>query len=527
MAAPVTNALGVMVVDITNGFDLFETEPDTIEALTPASLIKGATALVLYALKGPNGENVLNSETATLTSAHITEASGSGIGLVNGDTATWHEWLKMLLHASDNAVAEMIADVIGDEIDGGGRTTFIAEMNTLAASLGMTNTTFASPAGFPATTDSTTARDMATLWAEVWTHDGGALRAYTENSLVSFEIDSGPSAGTIGPWNNPVDLLSDGPAGLASGATGIKDDGILCAKGGFHTGTTPDTYSLVALWESPAGDELVLVTLHSDRDGNRYADMRGLLYRLVDDFPYLTRGVGAGADADFASVTLLAADGVDESGAGHTVTANGTAAVVEDGLTVGDSSMVAGTLGNDFEVADHTDHEFGDGDWTIEFYYAGTGAEPGGNVAFVAKLATTGNQREWAVEYQVTANTIIMAVSRDGTEFLFDCAFDLDSAGSPGIHPDVFFNGAKRSIVAQREGTDVSLWVNGEKCHVSEVLGASDALFAGTANVHIGGRETDRPLPGSYDEVRITKGVARYAGAPPKIPVDGRAFPRS
>lgn len=532
MAAPPTNSLGVQVRDITNGFDLFELAPDTIEATTPASLVKGATTLVLYNLKGPAGQDVLTTETATLTTAHITAAGGSGIGLVNGDTATWHHWLEMLLHASDNAVAAMIADVIGNEIDGGGEATFVAEMNSLASSLGMTNTTFASPNGFPSQADRTTASDMAKLWAEVWTIDSGALRQYSENSLKTFTVDSGPSAGSIGPWNSPVDLMTDGPAGLASGATGIKDAGLLCAKGGFHTGPTPDTYSVICLWQSPAGDEVIVCCLHADRDGNRYADARACIYRMPDDFPYLVRGTSVGADADFSNVVLLATaasgSALDVSSLAHTITANGTAAVSADGKTVGDNSMVTVIAGNsDFEIADSTDFEMGSGDFTIEFYYAGTGAEPGGNQAFLSKFNTTGNQREWSVEYQVTANTIICAVSRDGVEFLFDAAFDLDAAGSPGIHPDVFFNGAKRHIVAQREGTDVSVWVNGEKCQVSQVLGVSDSLFAGTAEVHIGGRHVDRYMAGSFNEVRITKGIARYTGAPEKIAVDGRAYPRS
>lgn len=528
MASPPMSSLHALSHDITNGFDLYVKDEETVtDGRTPASLVKFATAHILYTTKGPAGEDVLESETATLTAAHISAASGSGIGLLDGDTATWDEWLYMLLHASDNAVGEMIADVIGDEIDGGGRTTFIAEMNALATTLGMTGTTFTSPSGFPASTDRTTARDMVVLASAFWSLNGGDARKYTAQSLYTFTIASGPSAGTIGPWNSPVDLMTDGEPGLASGAAGVKDAGLLAAKGGFHTGTAPDSYNVLSLWQSPAGHEVVSVTLYAVTDGNRYLDHRAMLYQMTQDFPYLDAAVGT--DDDIASVVLLTGfegEVVDEVG-GHTLTAETGATVNTTGPLVGTGDLALNGSTGYVHSADDPDWDMGAGDFTAECWVRGDGSEPGDDEAFIAHFDSGANQRAWDLQFDPTGNWVYSLISLAGNDFNDDAHFDMDLHGN--MSAAVFFNGAKRHIMVTRSGGEVAIYVNGHRSESVFAIGG-DAIHNSTARLTIGARDASGgiilPFGGNIDEVRITKGVDRTGGAE-KVPIDGRAFPRS
>lgn len=527
VAPPPLESTNAYAYDITLDRPLYAKDHDEHGGTTPASLVKLMTGLLLYERKGPGGENVLATETAAVTSAHISAGGSSIIGLMDTDTATWDEWLYMLLQASDNAVGEMIADLIGDEIDGGGRTTFLSQMALKAAALGMSETTFASPSGFPSEDDRMSPRDVMKLLRQVATVQSGGMRAYLSQHAYTFTIDSGPSAPSIGPWNNPVDLLTSHTAeGLSVGATDIKDFGVLIGKGGLHTGPSPDTYSVAALWQAPNGNEIAIINLHATRDGHRYLDWRAMMYELPDDFPYLLDGFSVGTDADFASVTLLAGFNgsiADESSVGRVLTAQGDAAVNATNPIEGSGDLVLDGTGDLVDTPDTPDMDIGSGDCTVECFIRGDGAEPGSFRSFVAKWNTTGNQRQWALNYDHASNRIIFYTSTTGADFP-EAYFDLDTFD---ITPSVFFNGAKRHIMGTKNSSTTAAYVNGVR---GDGPATAASLFANTALTTVGGRYAGATpellFAGNIDEVRVTVGTDRTAGAE-KLPINGRAFPRS
>ena len=132
---------------------LFSKNPH--EKLYPASLTKVMTALV--ALENGNLEQIL---TAT-NEVNITEAGAQLCGLKAGDTMTLSQALHILLIYSANDVAMLIAENIGQTVDG-----FITLMNEKAQEIGATNTHFVNPHGLTDVEHYTTAYDLYLIFNE-------------------------------------------------------------------------------------------------------------------------------------------------------------------------------------------------------------------------------------------------------------------------------------------------------------------------------------------------------------------------
>ncbi|WP_354641972.1 D-alanyl-D-alanine carboxypeptidase [Kitasatospora camelliae] len=94
-----------------------------------------------------------------------TSADESKVTLVEGQQLSQYEALEMLMLPSANNVARLLA-----RWDSGSEETFVKKMNDAAAKLGMTNTTYADPAGFNSDTKST-AKDQLKLAEQVMKSD--------------------------------------------------------------------------------------------------------------------------------------------------------------------------------------------------------------------------------------------------------------------------------------------------------------------------------------------------------------------
>jgi hypothetical protein len=307
----------------------------------------------------------------------------------------------------------------------------------------------------------------------------------------------------------------------------VTDDNVLASKTG--TGTSSASGRMVSvLWEAPNGNQIAATVMKSTyaTGGDRFLDMRGILYQIVQDFPYLDDGLSP-TDPNFADVVLLTGgDGgfTDESSYARTLTASGATRTTSDILFGSHSYSFDGT-DDRIEMADAAELSFGTGDFAVEFWFRGSGSDLGSLAAFVSKYNTGANQREWTVQYTNVTKEIVAFASTNGTANSF-ASFDLDGQG--GMTSAAFFNGAKRHILLRRSGTEIAIYVNGVKGSAVYNIGAS-SLHAGTAKAMMGARETGAGaelfLPGKLDEIRITKGNARQTAA--KFTPVARPYPRS
>ncbi len=217
----------------------------------------------------------------------------------------------------------------------------------------------------------------------------------------------------------------------------------------------------------------------------------------------------------------LATSAVDDSNTVHTITFNGNAKLITAQKKFGTASVDFDGTGDYLSIPDHADFNFGKLDFTIEFWVRFT-AEPGSDEALIAKWDTSGDDA-WMIQYNPTTNVMIGFVSTTGSDFPsagFD--FDIDD-----ISVANFFNSAFHHIALIRASDKIYMYVDGIRG--STVATVTVGLFANTSvDVTIGARRTgagvSNEMTGQVDEIRITKGFARYTGMAFIIPT--KTFPR-
>lgn len=144
--APAIGAAAAMVVQAQSGAVLYE--KSAFEARPPASLTKMVTALVV-------ADRCSLDDVATV-SARAASATGSSLGLREGDTIPVRELLKGLLLPSGNDAAVCLAEHVA-----GSEAAFAGLMNEKAAQLTAVNTHFVNASGLTADGHYSCARDLA------------------------------------------------------------------------------------------------------------------------------------------------------------------------------------------------------------------------------------------------------------------------------------------------------------------------------------------------------------------------------
>ena len=150
------------------------------EKMYPASLTKIMTAIV--ALENGSLDQVL---TAT-DNIKITESGAATAKLKTGDNMTLDQALHILLLASSNDVANLIAENVGGSID-----DFIQMMNDKAAALGATNTHFTNAHGLTDLDHYTTAYDMYLIFNEAIKLDAFNQIIYMDSYQTTYYDASG------------------------------------------------------------------------------------------------------------------------------------------------------------------------------------------------------------------------------------------------------------------------------------------------------------------------------------------------
>lgn len=203
-----------------------------------------------------------------------------------------------------------------------------------------------------------------------------------------------------------------------------------------------------------------------------------------------------GADPIFASVSLLLhMDGsdasttfTDNSPVGHTVTANANAQIDTAQSKFGGASGLFDGTGDYLQVADAASLDFGTGDFTVEGWVRPNASGVQGIVGKGDGAGSSG----WTVFFNTGPN---LHVYQGGA---YRCTSNSNQSTGTWYH-----------FAAVRSGSTWTLYVDGV---AQTATGTSADNLDNASNLRIGGQLTG--IAGDYngwiDDLRITKGVARY-----------------
>src|SRR5919199_2842544 len=229
--------------DADSGLYLAGENPD--DELPIGSVTKIMTALVVLDEGTDLDEEVPISDEAESYVGNVY----SNVGLISGERVTVRDLLAATLIPSGTDAAYALAEHVG----GGSVGNFVEMMNDRAASLGLENTNFETPAGLDTNANYSSARDLAVLTREA-----------LEYPLFAETVDTADT--TISTQNREIEIVNTNQL-LRSypPATGVK------------TGTTPQAgANLVASAE--ANDEsLIAVVLGAEDSEERFRASEAIL----------------------------------------------------------------------------------------------------------------------------------------------------------------------------------------------------------------------------------------------------------
>jgi hypothetical protein len=325
--------------------------------------------------------------------------------------------------------------------------------------------------------------------SEAQLYEGGTPVAVTPTASVA------PTSGSLGDL---VDALATASV-VWSGAmptlvwdtAGLTDPDLR-----LGAGTSEDAYPVDLILQS--SDDAIYWTTHRS--------LKSLAY--PGDWT-LTADPGSGlTDPYFSNVSLLLrADGThgstaitDSSPAAHTVTPYGNTSISTANSHSGGSSLYFDGSGDYATIPTSTDFDFGGGDVTIEFWFRTTQT-----TAYATLLG-----REWQGAPYTGAWTIFLN-DPSGRLQVYFTGYNTNGpfmTGTTTSHKD----GNWHHLAWVKNGDDHKLFLDG----VVEATATSAATFAaGGRPLTIGNDITYGPrnFAGYIDDLRITKGVARYTTA--------------
>lgn len=196
LEAPVAPDVPVaLLVDLSSGQTLFAREPD--RRFVPASVTKVMTAYAAFKLIA---EGKLSPDTPLIVSKEIEElwsGEGSSMFLKAGEQVTVGQLLLGVTTVSANDGAVMLGINAAGSLD-----KWLALMNANAAELGMRNTHFGTPNGYPDEGRTyTSARDLAILAGAMTSRYPGLYRRYVGHHGMSYrnitQANHDPITGTV------------------------------------------------------------------------------------------------------------------------------------------------------------------------------------------------------------------------------------------------------------------------------------------------------------------------------------------
>lgn len=496
----------VHVRDVTNGYDLYTLNADTVTQY-PASVTKLMTLLLLYEHK----INVL-ADTVTMTADDVAQPypglTLDTCGFQDGDVVSWLDLAYAILLPSSSEACQLTARLIGDEayVASGntgtqGRTRFVEMMNARAAELGMTNTVyFDAPGGSKdgATIRNTiSARDLSVVCNTVFLYP--ALSTIAKTSFRSATITGGRTTSL------PLSAYNRFTNGPTWNQQGVLDTTVYGGKNGVWVLNGRSDYNYSGIFTTTSGNKIVISVLGSESLQAMMYDVRGMYYQAIRDFPHLSDYTTQQADALYASVGLLVgADSslVDESAVPLTLTAT---SIGSGGPVVAGSihSILIDAQTDKLVAASSSAVQVVGGDMTCEMWFQGNASLPPGEYVFMAKADHTNSTREWL--WNEFSGTQSIFASTDGANWT-----SVQTLVSMGQDSYTFYNGAPRHMAYVKEGSIWSAYICGERQAGQHNIATA---FAGSAPVSIASYPAgDVSVLGSHDEFRFTKGHARYSG---------------
>lgn len=242
---------------------------------------------------------------------------------------------------------------------------------------------------------------------------------------------------------------------------------------------------------------------------------------------FLPSGLGivapasAGGDPYWANVvSLLHFDGTDGSTTftdetGRTWTGAGTAQLDTAQSKFGPSSLLLTPSTDYISTADSDDFHFADGDFTIECFYRPD-----------VDLSTTNGVHTIIAQWGNTNRGFAMWLYDNGATVGMQFSYSTTGADSTNVvlAPVSVPVDTWTHLSVCRDGANLRAFVAGTQVGATHNIGAA-SLYNSGRQISIGNTEdADYPGRGWYDEMRVTKGVARYTSnfTPPT-----EAFPNS
>lgn len=221
----------------------------------PMASVTKTMCLLLWAEDIDSGSLALDDKIKA--SSYASSAEGSVIWLSSGEEMTAAELLEAVIVSSANDACIALA-----EHTSGSEAQFVKRMNTRAEELGMTNTRYTNCVGFDDSGHYSTARDIATVTAELMKHD--VFR------------------GWMLTW---LDYLRDGKTQLVNTNKLVRTyNGILGGK----TGTTDNAGCCLTICAERGDMRLVAVTLGCEDDDERFDTAKELLDYGFNSFEKFT-----------------------------------------------------------------------------------------------------------------------------------------------------------------------------------------------------------------------------------------------
>ncbi len=220
-------------------------------------------------------------------------------------------------------------------------------------------------------------------------------------------------------------------------------------------------------------------------------------------------------DPNYSSVSLLlngngtngSTTFTDSSSYGHTVTPAGNAQISTTQSKFGGASMYFDGSGDYLSIPSSNSFNFGSGDFTVEFWIYFNNLSGFKNI--INKRSNT-SSFQW-IWFSTFDNSLVVYITSNGSSW--DIASNLNFG--------IVTTGQWYHIALVRNGTEIACYVNGTKS--ANTATTSSSINFGSENLLVGGDVSLYQTNGYIDDLRITKGVARYTSnfTPPTAQLPG------